>query len=180
MVTRFEPARDLDAVVAAKLAFPFVNRLSEELLTPARAAAPDAKVWVTVRDERVRHSHVETDGQMIPENLRYKVPKVNTGDDVNDVRAGFDLARQPRDTNLPIGNRINCRCESIPLPGAIAASVVQMPTVLQGTRVTGGIESRFPRVGESHEGTTGDSAVPFMRQAIQAVAAAHPGSRRTR
>lgn len=180
MATRFEPARDLDAQVAAKLAFPFVNRLSEELHGLSQAYAPDAKVWITMRDERVRHSHADADGQTVPENLRYKVKKVNTGDDVNDVRAGFDLARQPRDPNLPIGNRINCRCESLPLPGVIAATVNKLPTVLQGTRASGGVESRFPRVGESHEGTSEDTAVPFMRRALQEVAAAHRGSRRTR
>jgi hypothetical protein len=172
MVTRFEPARDLDVQVAAKLAFPFVDRLSDELLGPSKAYAPDAKVWVTVRDEKVRPTHIDTDGQTVPDNLRYKVPSTKG--------AGTDLARVPRDTALPLPNRINCRCESVPLPGVIAASINKLPTLLQGTRVSGGIESRFPRVGEAHEGTSEDTAVPFMTRAIQEVAAAHRGVRRTR
>jgi hypothetical protein len=451
MVSRFQPAKDLDAQVAARLARPFVDRLADELLGPSKAYAPDGKIWITQRDEVVRHSHVETDGQTVPENLRYKVPSTKG--------VGTDLARQPRDTALPLPNRINCfpstvrayplgdlrasiaapydgpmvtvnvasggsltgtpnhpvltqrgwialgalnvgdklvrhrprqrnvilglvlralpapapevhhrpptlgevhrslsktgyvqrvartavdfhgdppagdvdvvrphrllhhrlltrlakhggsaalpnadvlpgllaalsfrgllgnacsaaptsvirgqrktltllgsgarhadghsgpatppldtssqqpmsdrssvnanfsrqsefgcasevaldqilyietlayvghvhtlststdsfvadgfivhncRCESVPMPGVIAASINKMPTLLQGTRVTGGIESRFPRAGESHEGTSEDTAVPFMRRAIQEVAAAHQGSRRTR
>lgn len=172
MVTRFEPARDLDAMVAAKMAFPFVERLSTELLGPAKTYAPDAKAWITVRDERVRHTHIETDGQTVPENLRYKVPSTKG--------VGTDLARVPRDTALPLPNRINCRCASVPLPGVIAASINKMPTILQGTRVEGGIETRFPRAAESHEGTSDDSAVPFFARAISEVAAAHQNARRTR
>lgn len=172
MATRFEPARDLDAKVAAKLALPFVDRLADELLGPSKAYAPDAKVWITERDEKVRPTHIETDGQTVPDNLRYKVPST-TG-------VGTDLAQKPRDTALPFLNRVECRCESVPLPGVIAESINKLPTLLQGTRVSGGIESRFPRVGEAHEGTSGDTAVPFMARAIQEVAAAHRGARRTR
>lgn len=172
MVTRFEPARDLDARVAAKLAFPFVERLATELIGPAQAYAPDAKVWITFRDEKVRPTHVETDGQTVPENLRYKVPST-TG-------VGTDLGRKPRDPALPFLNRVECRCESIPLPGVIAASINKMPTILQGTRVEGGIETRFPRAAEAHEGTSDDSSVPFFARAISEVAAAHQGARRTR
>lgn len=172
MVSRFIPARDLDVQVAAKLAFPFVDRLSEELLGPAKAYAPDAKTWLTVRDEKVRHSHAETDGQTVPENLRYKVPST-TG-------VGTDLGRKPRDPALPFLNRVECRCESIPLPGVIAASINKMPTLLQGTRVSGGIETSFERAAEAHEGTSEDSAVPFFARALSEVAAAHRGARRTR
>lgn len=169
MGTRFEPAPGLDETVAARFALPFVERLSEELLTVSRTYVPDAKVWVTVRDEKVRHTHVDTDGQTIPENLRYKVPSTKG--------VGTDLGRAPRDTAFPLPNRINCRCESIPMPGLLIPTIVRIPTVLSGTRVNGGIESRFPRIAEAHEGTSGDTAVPFMRRAISEVAAAHPGVR---
>jgi intein-like protein with splicing domain len=123
----------------------------------------------SARDERVRHTHIETDGQTIPDNLRYKVPSTKG--------VGTDLARQPRDVALPLPNRINCRCASVPLPGLLAPTIHQMPTVLQGNKVTGGIESRFPRIAESHDGTSGDAAVPFMGRAIDEVAAAHRSAR---
>lgn len=169
MVTRFVPAKDLDAVVAARFARPFVERLSSELLTVSRYYVPDAKVWVTFRDEKVRPTHVDTDGQTIPENLRYKVPST-TG-------VGTDLGRKPRDLALPFLNRVECRCESVPLPGILAASISQMPTVLQGTKVNGGVETRFPRMAEAHDGTSGDTGVPFFSRAIDEVAAAHRSAR---
>lgn len=170
MVTRFQPAPGLDEAVAARLALPFVERLSQELLTVSRVYVPDAKAWITVRDERVRHTHIETDGQTIPANLRYKVLSTKGGDT-------YDLGRQPRDTALPLPNRINCRCASVPLPGLLAATIHQVPTMLQGTRVVGGIESHFPRIAESEVGTSGDSAARFMGRAIDEVGTAHNGAR---
>jgi hypothetical protein len=55
----------------------------------AQRNAPDGKVWVTAHDERVRPSHVHADGQVVPDNLRYLIPKVSTGNDINDIRAGL-------------------------------------------------------------------------------------------
>jgi hypothetical protein len=172
MVTRFEPASGLDATVAAVLARPFVDLLSSELLTAVKVFVPDAKVWITVRDEKVRDTHERTDGQTVPDNLRYKVPSTKG--------SGTDLGRQPRDPAFPLPNRINCRCESVPLPGVLAASFSQLPTVLQGTRVHGGIESSFPRIAESNSGTSGDQAAQFIEKAIDTVAAAHRGTRARR
>lgn len=169
MVTHFEPAKDLDVVIAARIARPFVDRLSQELLTVSRFYVPDAKIWITVRDERVRHTHIETDGQTIPENLRYKVPSTKG--------VGTDLGRVPRDTALPLPNRVNCRCASVPLPGLLVPTIQQIPTVLQGTKVTGGAETRFPRMAEAHDGTSEDTGVPFFKRAIEEVAAAHRSAR---
>jgi hypothetical protein len=171
MPSRFVPAPDLDARVAVLIARPLVERLNEDLRDAARRRAPDVKTWMTVRDERVRRSHVRTDGQTIPVNLRFKVPKVGTGDDPNDIRVGFDLARHPRDPALPIGNRINCRCADPVLVGVLAATIHALPAVLQGTRVVAQTETRFPRAAESENGTTEDTAAYFMRDALREVAA---------
>lgn len=172
MVSRFEPAPGLDETVARRFAYPFVERLSEELLGPARRYAPDAKTWITMRDEKVRHTHIETDGQTIPENLRYKV--------LSTSGVGNDLARKPRDPALPFLNRVECRCESTPVPGLVAQSIRKMPTLLQGTRVSGGIETSFPRAAESEMGTSGDTAAHFMERALNEVAAAHQNTRARR
>lgn len=170
MVSRFVPAPDLDVRVAAMIR-PRIDRLNEDVRDAARRRAPEVKVWMTMRDERVRRSHILTDGQAIPENLRFKVPKVATGNDINDVRAGFDLARQPRDPALPIGNRIRCRCEAVYLMGVLAASIHSLPSVLQGTRVVAETETRFHRAAESENGTSEDTPAYFMRDALREVAA---------
>lgn len=163
MVTRFEPAAGLDAAVAARILRPRVDRINEDVRDAARRLAPDVRVWLTVRDERVRRTHVKTDGQMIPDNLRFKLPKT--------IGVGVDLAKHPRDTNLPVAQRINCRCADPTIPGVLAASIHSFPAVLQGTRVVAETETRFPRAAESENGTSQDPAAYFMRDALREVAA---------
>lgn len=162
MVSRFEPNPGLDEVVAAKIAYPLVARATEALRDAARGFAPPVKIWVTARDERVRRSHVKTDGQAVPDNLRYKVPKVRG--------SGVDLGRAPRDLAFPVDNRINCRCESIPVGDLLARSINSLPPVLQGTRVVGTVETRFKRAAESENGTTDDAPAYFMLRALRQVA----------
>lgn len=163
MVTRFEPAPDLDAQVAARILRPGVDRLTDAVHDAARRFAPPVRVWLTVRDERVRHTHAQTDGQTIPDNLRFKIPATSG--------VGHDLARHPRDPGLPVANRVNCRCDDPTVPGVLAQSITKLPAVLQGTRVHGQVETRFPRAAESEFGTSEDESAAFMRNALREVAA---------
>lgn len=163
MVSRFEPNPDLDAVVAAKFARPLVEHATLAVRDAARGFAPPVKIWLTVQDERVRRSHVKTDGQAVPDNLRFKLPKVRG--------AGIDLARLPRDLNLPLDNRINCRCEAIPVPDMLSRSIHSLPPVLQGTRVVGVIQTYFKRAAESENGTSEDTPAHFFLNALRQVAA---------
>jgi hypothetical protein len=162
-VTRFEPAPDLDARVAREIALPNVERIRDQVRDAARANAPDVRVWLTVRDERVRHTHVETDGQTIPANLRFRLPKVNG--------VGHDLARHPRDPALPIEQAINCRCEDPAVPGVLAGTIHSHPAVVEGSRVRAEISTDFPRAAESEVGTSEDQAAHFFRNALREVAA---------
>lgn len=164
MVSRFEPNPDLDAVVAAKFARPLVERATGAVRDAARVFAPPVKIWVTMQDERVRHSHAETDGQAVPDNLRYKLPKVRG--------AGTDLARRPRDPALPMDQTIKCRCEDVLVADMLSRTIHALPVVQQGTRVVGQVETRFKRAAESENGTTGDTAAHFMLRALRQVAAA--------
>lgn len=163
MVTRFEPAAGLDATVAVRIARPSVDRLNEAVRDVAQRLAPDVRVWLTVRDERVRTTHVKTDGQMIPANLRFKMPKTSG--------VGVDLCRHPRDPSLPTAQSINCRCADPTLPGVLARSIHALPAVLQGTRVVAQTETRFPRAAESENGTSEDQAAYFLRNALREVGA---------
>lgn len=175
-MTHFVPASDLDVTVARRIVAPRVERLLHRVEEEAQRLAPGAKVWMTVRDERVRPSHVYADGQEVPDNLRFKLPKVNTGNDVNDIRAGFDLARTPRDPDLPIGNRINCRCEDIPVLDAIAREIHSTPVLVTGTKVRGQVVCTYPRAAEAEYGTDRDAGAHFMRGAINRVAAETRGT----
>lgn len=104
-MTRFVVNPALDEEVARRFLAPRVERLTGRVEEEAKRLAPPAKVWITMRDERVRASHVHTDGQEVPDNLRFKLPKAH---DDNPGSQGWDLARQPRDPELPVANRINC------------------------------------------------------------------------
>lgn len=161
----------LDVEIANKIARPFVARVLDMLQDEARRGAPSTNVWITARDERVRASHREADAQVVPSNLRFKIPKVATGDDVNDIRAGFDLARYPRDPDLPVGNRINCRCEAPPLPELLRQSIHRGDVHVEGSRVSGTVETRFPRAAESEFGTSDDDGAYYMTNALREVAA---------
>ncbi len=161
---------DLDSIVAEQVVRPRMDDILDMLLRSAQQNAPDVKIWVTMRDDRVRLSHERTDGQAIPANLRFKVPKVNTGDDINDVRFGHDLARYPRDPSLPIGNRINCRCSAQQAPHMLRQSLHRTQVTVTGTRVEGSVYTDFPRAAESEFGTTEDAPSRFMAKALQEVA----------
>jgi hypothetical protein len=169
-MSRFEMTAGLDTLVAAKIVRPYVDHLTVRVETEAKRGAPDAKTWLTRRDEKVRPSHVYADGQEVPSNLRYKIPKVNTGNDANDIRAGFDLARRPGDPDLPIGNRIHCRCESVVLPNELARHIERSPTTVAGTSVKASVRCTFPRAAESEYGTDEDVGTHFMHHALEVVA----------
>lgn len=160
---------DLEEMVAAKFARPAVARLLDEAAEQVRRRAPEAKVWVTARDEKVRPTHVQADSQTIPDNLRYRVPHPTLAD---------ELARHPGDPNLSPANRQNCRCTSAALPGAIAATVAKGPVLVTGTTVRGEVSATFHRVVESEYPSQGDSGGGWMRAALRATAAttrARPG-----
>jgi hypothetical protein len=172
--------RDLDVMVAATMIRPKVERIVEDLRDEARRLAPDAKVWVTAEDERVRYSHEHVHGETIPENLRYRLPSVAYVRRVGyvPVEGRADLAREPRDPALPVEQRINCRCVSVGLPGVVAASIHAGSVTVSGRRVTGEVYTRFPRAEESEFGTSEDEPAVFMRGALAVAVASLLASRR--
>lgn len=184
MPSRVELVRDLDQLVAARFGRRAVDRLKGQVESEARRRAPAAKVWTTAHDEQVRLSHRLTNGQTIPANLRFRLPKVvyvHKGRDPHGnaldpaggwkLTEGHDLGRFPRDSDLPVHQTVNCRCQSVPLPGVVAASIHAGPTTVTAVRAHAEVSTRFPRAAESENGTSGDPAARFMSGAVAAVAA---------
>jgi len=177
-MARFIPAARLDVEAAGRIAAPEVTRLAQQVEAAARRRAPDAKAWLTARDERVRPVHADADGQTIPDNLRY-ILLDPTGDQPSGRRKritppaapGTHLAREPRADSLPAHLRINCRCQSVPIPQAVARTILAEPTQVLGTRARAVVACSFPRATESEFGTAEDKAAAFMRGAINEVAA---------
>ena len=160
---RFEPVAGLDQEIARRFGVPAIRRALDMLRDEARTRAPDARVWVTMRDERVRKSHFETDTQTIPGNLRFKLPS-------NKVPGSFDLARAPRDPTLPPDQRANCRCSDQSLPHLVRESIHAGDVQHTGTVVTGEVYTEFPRAAESEFGTSEDAPAHFMTNALREVA----------
>lgn len=168
MVTRFVPRPDLDALVARKYAYPAVDRALDRLRDLARTNAPPVKVWVTARDDRVRDTHVQTDGQAVPANLPFKLPAASG--------VGHDLAGFPRDPDLPIEQRINCRCADPVLPELLRDSIHRTDVTLQGHRVSGEAYTRFKRAAESEFEQDGGG---WMRDALRQTALTMSSRQRT-
>lgn len=171
MASRFEPARGLDVTIARVFGVPAVRKAVAMLETEAKRNAPPVRVWVTMRDERVRASHMDADTQTIPANLRFRLDKASG--------VGIDLARSPRDPDLPIENRINCRCDDPSLDAPLRDSIHATDVVQTGTRVQGSVETRFPRAAESEFGTDRDTPAYFMTTALHEVAARLRGATAT-
>lgn len=184
-MTHVELRGDLEQALARALTRP-VQQITEQVAAKAAESAPDGHLWVTHADERVRPSHAATDGQLIPGNLRFRLPKSvyvrkGRGPDGRAINPaggwkvvpGVDLARQPRDPALPLHQRIRCRCRLVPVPGAVASGVRVSPARAVGTRVAGQVVVMFPRVAESEFPDGADGGGGWLRGAARTVAARH-------
>ncbi|GAA2691962.1 hypothetical protein [Nonomuraea recticatena] len=162
-----------------------VDEVADEVASNARAGAPDGKVWQTDADEQVRPSHAEAHGQLIPDNVPFRLPRmqyVNKGRGRNANPAGgwtklpgWDLGDRPRDEQLPFHQVVNCRCRKIDLPGAVAATVTTSPARPSGRTVAASVSVAFPRVAESEYA---DQDGGWFNAAARQAAAAHRARRR--
>lgn len=164
MAGHLTPAPGLDVTIAQRFARPAVARVLDMLLDEAKARAPQTRVWVTSRDERVRPTHVEADSQVVPDNLRFILNKVGG-------QPGHDLARHPRDPALPAAQAINCRCDDPTVGDFLRESLHASDVDVTGTRVSGQVYTDFDRAAESENGTDEDTAAHYMAGALQEVAA---------
>lgn len=185
----------LDAVVASTIARRYLDRAAPDLLADIQRECPPARQWQTAHDEKVRKTHNEADGQTIPDNLRFILNKPERGPTVHgqtehaihraeghhggrtgNIAAkpeqyGTEEARYPRDENLSPGNRYNCRCTAVTIPGLIAATMEVADAEVAGTTVRIEVSSRFPRLAESELGDGQDPGLHFMGRALDELAA---------
>jgi hypothetical protein len=159
-----------------------VRAYADEVAAEVRRNAPGGKGWLTSHDERVRKSHAAVDALQhdpnlpgeIPDNLRYQLPKMTYVRRVGwEITGGYDLAREPRDPNLPPEQKMQCRCESVTLPGAVARATRTGDVSIQGQRVTTDVTVTYPRIAESEHPDSGDSGGGWFRRSALDVAARH-------
>lgn len=142
---RFEAVPGLDEIIAQKFVAPAIEDIVQSIRDAAARRAPDGKTWATVRDERVRPTHVDADMTLIPDNVPYVLHK---------ERGGTETCDHPRDPSLSPENRYNCRCQSLPVAGVVAASL-HTETHVSGAQVTGRVYTDFERAGESESAREG-------------------------
>jgi len=77
------------------------NMAAHDKLQDELGRFPDLqKIWLSTGDWRTRDSHINAHGQVVPADGLFRV--------------GGAQARYPLDPGLPIGERVNCRCDSVP------------------------------------------------------------------
>lgn len=151
-MAKFTPEPGLEMQLARMLA-PAVQRIAQQVEVEAKRLAPPTKRWVTVGDERVRPTHVAAQGQVVPENLRFKLNSMDW--DIEHRGVGpYTYMREPRDrSSRAIANLKNCRCVAHKDPDGIARHINTGQPVVAGKRVTVTVSVEAPLVVEAEVGT---------------------------
>ncbi|MFZ3557211.1 hypothetical protein [Streptomyces sp. BH055] len=174
-MAKFRPNPGLEAALARMIA-PYVQRIAHEVEVEAKRLAPPTKRWVTVADDKVRPTHVEAQGQVVPGNLRFTINSMEW--DRKHRGLGPNTYMQaPRDqSSRAVANIKNCRCSTaIDLDG-IARNIVTGQPIITGKKVTVTVSVRAPMVVEAEVGTVYPGnliaeGTHFMARATSAVAA---------
>lgn len=166
----FEPGADLDQRVAMHFGLPLARQLADELTERIRVNVPDARVWITMMDDRVRTTHKEADGQVIPGNLSFilTVPDSKSWDTPTSEK---ELARYPRDPNISFPNRYACRCIDTPVQGLIQARVLHDEPIVHGTAAQCEVSVEFPRIVESEHPAHNEGGGGWAARSIEEVRA---------
>jgi len=150
----------------AQAVTPALTRLAQIAADGARQAAPPDKTWITQGDDRVRPEHEEAHGQTVPDNLRFTL--TSPPYDVQHNGAGpQQMARAPRDPNLTIGLRIECRCQTATVQG-IAGDITAHPGQATGTRAAAAITVEHHLCVTAEFGGTGeDQGARYMAAGLR-------------
>lgn len=171
---KFFPVPGLEEIVAAMVA-PEVRRIGERVEAHAKALAPPTKKWVTMADDRVRRTHVSTNDQVVPNNLRFEVPSMDW-DRKHRGLGPTTYMKLPRDeSSRAVANIKNCRCTAtLDLQGiargintgepVVAGKVVKVTVVCEGNKV---LPAEF---GDVYPGGLIATGAHFMARAAAIVA----------
>ncbi|MFJ5121962.1 hypothetical protein [Kitasatospora sp. NPDC088548] len=174
-MAKFIPVPGLEALVASLVA-PEVRRVGEKVVAEARRLAPPTKRWVTVADNRVRHTHVQAEGQTVPNNLRFAVPSMDWDRRHRGVGA-FTYMKAPRDqSSRAVANLKNCRCQVATDPKGVARGInARLPVIAGNTvKVTVVCEGDLvvqAELGDVYPGGLVAAGLHFMARAARTVAA---------
>ncbi|MEW1700107.1 hypothetical protein ACIQCR_17115 [Streptomyces sp. NPDC093249] len=172
---KFTAAPALETLLAQMIT-PHVQHIAHQVETQAAEFAPPTKRWVTVADHKVRPSHAQAQGQVVPGNLRFTLNSMQWDREHRGV-GRHTYMRRPRDaSSRAVANVKNCRCTMTIDPDGIARNIRTGPPVISGKRVTVTVTVRAPLVVEAEVGTVYPGnlvaeGTHFMARAVAAVAA---------
>lgn len=174
-MAKFTPMPGLEEQLARMLA-PAVQRIAHQVEIEAKRLAPPTKRWVTMGDDRVRPTHVEAQGQVVPGNLRFELNSMRWDIEHRGVGAHTYMLEPGDRTSRAIANLKNCRCTTHKDPDGIARHINAGQPVVAGKKVTVTVSVQAPKVVEAEVGTVypgnlvADGA-HFMSRAAAMVAA---------
>ena len=152
----FKPVPNLDQLIA-KMIEGEVARVVRETEAEAKRQAPPTKEWRTAMDAHVRRTHRAMNGEVLPENLRFKVQayewdiehpgampverNMKGGHQSRDAPiapGAFSYMREPRDHSAGhLVQIVSCRCQIILDPEGVAKMVGSTAVTVRGTKVSG-------------------------------------------
>ncbi|RZU28329.1 hypothetical protein EV284_6495 [Streptomyces sp. BK022] len=151
-MAKFTATPGLEEALARMIA-PHVQRIAHQVELEAKRLAPPMKRWVTMGDDKVRHTHVAAQGQEVPGNLRFEV---NSMDWDRKHRGVGDKTymTEPRDeSSRAVANLKNCRCMAHSERDGISKLINTGQPVVTGKRVTVTVSVTGPRIVEAEVGT---------------------------
>lgn len=151
-MAKFTPARGLEERLALMLA-PAVQRIARQVEVEAKRLAPPTKRWVTMGDSRVRPTHRQAQGQMVPGNLRFELNSMQWDIDHRGVGAHTYMVQPGDRSSRAIANLKNCRCTTHKDPDGIARHINTGQPVVAGKKVTVTVSVEAPKVVEAEVGT---------------------------
>ncbi|MFK0290739.1 hypothetical protein ACIQU6_09705 [Streptomyces sp. NPDC090442] len=160
----------------ARMVTPDIQRIARQVEAEAKRLAPPTKRWVTVADDNVRPTHMQVQGQLVPDNLRFTINSMDWDRKHRGIGPNTYM-RQPRDeSSRAVANLKNCRCTTAIDPHGIARNINTSQPNLTGKQVTVTVTAHGPMVVEAEVGTVypGNLAAEgahFMARAAAVVAA---------
>ncbi|MFI1012666.1 phage minor head protein [Streptomyces sp. NPDC020965] len=174
-MARFTPNPALETQLARMVA-PHIRRVAHQVEIEARRLAPPTKRWVTMADDKVRPTHRQAHGQVVPGNLRFAINSMEWDRRHRGVGPSTYML-QPRDrSSRATANLKNCRCVTAIDPDGLARNITTGQPVISGRTVTVTVTARGPMVVEAEVGTVypGNliaAGAHFMARAATIVAA---------
>ncbi|AXI91416.1 hypothetical protein SAM9427_36690 (plasmid) [Streptomyces sp. ETH9427] len=176
MGAKFHVAPGLEQRLAVMIA-PKVHEIARRVEREAKVFAPPTKRWVTVADDKMRHTHIQMNGQEVPGNLRFELNSMKWDRDHRGLGPKTYMLMPKDESSRAVANLKYCACRADTIPDGISKNIRTLPPVVSGSTVTVSVVAQGPgvvpaEVGTIYPGNLEAKGVFYMARAAAAVAAA--------